>query len=330
MNEDNSEYGTVNSQDTQAEETPDISIVIVCWNNKSYLEPCLNSIYEAQNQVHFEILAVDNGSTDGSQAMLKEKYPQIRLIQNDHNVGLSRATNQGVKAAQGRYILLYNNDTLMEKSTLDIMVHFMDDYPEAGAAGGRLINPDGTFQLSHVKFPSIWSTFLDAAHIGSLVNPFHPSQPDLHQIREVNWISSACLVVRREALDQVGGLDETFFLYGDETDLQYRLWKAGWKVYFIPDITTVHYGSVSLNRFRKRAFFYRGILLYYYKNSGVFQAWLARIIIFTFSLLKILFWSLAYLFWRDKQRSKLELLSNISVLRLCLKSKRAILMNIPT
>src|SRR5436190_18539747 len=115
---------------------PDLSIVLVCWNNLAYLEPCLRSLYQDAPHCRFDVVAVDNGSTDGSQEMLRRNYPDVRLIQNATNVGLGRASNQGIQATKGRYVLLLNNDTLVHGSMFDAMVSFLDQHPEAGAAGG--------------------------------------------------------------------------------------------------------------------------------------------------------------------------------------------------
>jgi GT2 family glycosyltransferase len=302
------------------EKKPDISIVIVCWNNKNYLEPCLKSIFTADNISRFEIILVDNGSTDGSQEMMKTQYPEIRLIENGQNVGLCRASNQGIEVTSGRYILLYNNDTLMADHTLDHFVDFMDIHPDAGAVGGRLINPDGTFQSSYFHFPTIWHEILNITRLGVVLNHNFPSNPDINSVFEVDWISSACLGLRRSALDQIGLLDEAYFIYGDEMDLQYRLWKRNWKVYYVPQISTVHYGGVSLNRWRKRKQFYRGEIIYYYKNKGKVKALILRLIFFLGAILKIFFWSLAWLIPKINNRARNEILSNWNILQLCLSS----------
>ena len=116
---------------------PDMSIVLVCWNNREYLRPCLESLYDGDLQSSFDVVVVDNGSTDGSQAMLRDEYPDVLIIQNNHNVGLGRASNQGIEATRGRYVLLLNNDTIVNGPSLDALVDFLEANPQAGAAGGR-------------------------------------------------------------------------------------------------------------------------------------------------------------------------------------------------
>ena len=135
--------------------TTDVSIVLVCWNNNKYLEQCLLSLYGSRLYYTFDVVVTDNGSTDGSQEMLREKFPFVQIIQNDHNVGLGKASNQGIEATQGRYVLLLNNDTLVNGPSLDMMVEFLDQTSAAAAAGGKLLNDDGTVQACYNNFPSL-------------------------------------------------------------------------------------------------------------------------------------------------------------------------------
>jgi N-acetylglucosaminyl-diphospho-decaprenol L-rhamnosyltransferase len=295
----------------------DLSVVLVCWNNKDYLEPCLYSLYEGGLRSHFDIVVVDNGSTDGSQAMLREKFPDVQLIQNDHNVGLGRASNQGIEATNGRHILLLNNDTLVNGPSLDAMVEFLDSHPEAGAVGGRLLNPDGSFQAGYANFSTLSEEFLIATRIGELLWPGYPSHIDVQREKSVGWLSSACLLVRRAALDQVGLLDEEYFIYGDEADLQYRLKQAGWQVCYLPTVTTIHYGGRSLDRWRRRKMVYRGKMLFYEKNYGPFRTGVLRILFGGLSMAKLLGWGTVVIAPRWRERAKKELRSNLDVVRLC-------------
>jgi GT2 family glycosyltransferase len=296
---------------------PDISIILVCWNNKQYLRPCLDSLYGAGLKSKFDVVVVDNGSTDGSQEMLRQKFPQVRIIQNDYNVGLGRASNQGIETTCGRYILLLNNDTLVNGPSLDRMVEFLDAHPEAGAVGGKLLNPDLSFQAGYADFSTLAEEFLIATHLGELIWDGYPSHGDVDGAKEVGWLSSACLLLRREALDQVGLLDETYFIYGDEADLQYRLNQASWKVHYLPSATTVHYGGRSMDRWRRRKMVYRGKMLFYQKNYHPLRTIVLRAMFAGLSVMKMVGWLLAYILPRWRERSKLELRSNLDVLRLC-------------
>ena len=298
---------------------PDVSIVIVCWNNKRYLEPCLQSLYEAGLQHSFEVTVIDNGSTDGTQAMVRDNFPQVHVIQNDHNVGLSRASNQGIQSANGKHVLLLNDDTLVNRTSLDGMFEFMEAHPDAGAVGGRLLNPDGTFQSGYASFYSLIQEFLIATRLGLLIASTYPLHGGDNRVREVDWLSSACLLVRRAALDQVGLLREDYFIYGDEVDLQYRLKRAGWKVYYLPEVTTIHFGGRTLNRWRRRKMVYRGKLLFYRKNYGAISTGALRVTLGVLSMAKLAVWGGIFLLPPWHARAHEEVASNLDILRLCWK-----------
>jgi GT2 family glycosyltransferase len=296
---------------------PDLAIVLVCWNNLDYLEPCLRSLYDSGLRSTFEVVAVDNGSTDGSQEMLRAKFPNVLIIQNERNEGLGKASNQGIEATQGRYVLLLNNDTIVNGSSFDAMVEFMDEHPEAGGVGGRLLNPDGSFQAAGNRFPSLQEEFLIATRLGTLIWPGYPDRGYADRVERVDWIGSACLLLRRTVLDQVGLLDENFFIYGDEADLQYRFKKAGWPVYYMPTVTTIHYGGRSMTRWGRRKMVYRGKMLFFQKNYGPYRTLALRAMLVTLTLAKMLVWSVAVALPRWRERARKELHSNIEVVKLC-------------
>lgn len=299
------------------EAKPDMSIVLVCWNNKDYLEPCLRSLYEGNLQSRFDIVVVDNGSTDGSQAMLQSEFPKVQIIQNDGNVGLGRASNQGIEVTYGRHILLLNNDTLVDGPSLDAMVEFLDATPEAGAVGGRLLNSDGSFQAGYADFSTLLEELMIATHLGELLWDGYPSHKDAEKVKIVGWLSSACLLVRRGALDKIGLLDEEYFIYGDEADLQYRLKEAGWRVYYLPSANTIHYGGRSMDRWRRRKMVYRGKMMFYEKNYGRFKTGILRIVLGLLSIAKMLGWFIVYPVHKWRDRVGLELQSNLEVLKIC-------------
>ncbi len=299
----------------------DMSIVLVCWNNKAYLDPCLKSLYEGGLKSSFDVVVVDNGSTDGSQQMLAEKYPQVKLIQNAGNVGLGKASNQGIEATNGRHVLLLNNDTLVNGPALDVLVEYLDAHPEVGATAGKLLNPDGSFQSGFAPFSTLLEEFLIVTHIGELLWAGYPSHGDSNEIKETGWMSSACLLVRRAALDKIGLLDESYFIYGDEADLQYRLNKAGWKVVFLPNSSIIHFGGRSMDRWKRRKMVYRGKMMFYKKNYGFLSTFLLRFLFFVMSLLKLLVWCIGFLVPSRNDQAKKELRSNLDVMALCLNLK---------
>ncbi|MCZ7570661.1 MAG: glycosyltransferase family 2 protein [Ardenticatenaceae bacterium] len=306
----------VSLKPTVSQDRPDLSIVLVCWNNRDYLEPCLRSLYESDLHYRFDVVAVDNGSTDGSQAMVRERFPRVRLLQNQHNAGLGRASNQGIEATRGRYVLLLNNDTVVNGPSLNAMVEFMESHAEAGAVGGRLLNPDGSFQAGSADFSSLRQEYLIATRLGNLVWAGYPCHAHGRRVKSVDWLSSACLLLRRQALAQVGLLDEEYFIYGDEADLQYRLKQAGWKVYYLPNVTTIHYGGRSMNRWRRRKMVYRGKMLFYQKNYGPFRTVALRALLGGISLSKIPIWAAASLLPRLRTRAREEIQSNLDVLKI--------------
>ncbi len=297
----------------------DMSIVLVCWNNKDYLEPCLKSLYDSKLDSTFDIVVVDNGSTDGSIEMLHENYPEIMVIENGQNVGLSKASNQGILATTGRYVLLLNNDTIVNKNALDSMVTYLDSNPDVGAVGGQLLNGDGSFQAGFAKFSTLWEELLIATGVGFLLVPGYPSHHKANQPTPVGWLSSACLLVRRDALDQVGLLDEVYFIYGDEADLQYRLQKSGWKVIYLPDAITIHFGGGSMNRWKRRKMVYRGKMLFYQKNYPHWRLLVLRLMFAIISAFKSFLWGIGYLVPKSRERAIKELRSNWDVIKLTAK-----------
>jgi GT2 family glycosyltransferase len=305
--------------DTQA--TPTLSIVLVCWNNNSYMDACLKSLYETGMKNSFDIVVVDNGSTDGSQQMLAEKYPEVQLIQNAGNVGLGKASNQGIEHTKGKYVLLLNNDTIVNGQSFDAMIELLDKEPKVGAVGGKLLNPDGTIQAGYNHFSSLFQELLVATRLGEWIRPGYPAVMDANEVKSVDWMGSACLMVRRAALDQIGVLDEGYFIYGDETDLQYRLKKAGWEVYFLPQATTIHFGGRSMNRWSRRKMVYRGKMLFYQKHYGSLQTFLLRVLLAILSVVKSLAWAVMYLLPAKRDLAQKELHSNFEVLGFCLTLK---------
>lgn len=296
----------------------DISIILVCWNNKAYLDPCLKSLYESGLKRSFDVVVVDNGSTDGSQQMLQDKYPEVKLIQNKDNVGLGKASNQGIEGTQAKYILLLNNDTVVNGPSFDAMVDFLDQNPNVGAVGGKLLNPDGTIQACYNYFSTLREEFLVATRLGELLQNGYPAIMNVEETKSVDWLGSACLMLRRSALDEVGLLDEGYFIYGDEADLQYRLKKAGWDVCYLPYVTTIHYGGRSMDRWRRRKMVYRGKMLFYRKHYGFLKTFILRFMLGFLSLAKLIPWAIAFVLTNKRDLARKELHSNWEVIGLCI------------
>jgi N-acetylglucosaminyl-diphospho-decaprenol L-rhamnosyltransferase len=262
----------------------DLSIVIVNWNTRKLLAQCLQSLEDTVQDSSLEVWVVDNASSDDSVAMIRKCFPQTHIIANSENVGFVRANNQAIARCQGRYVLLLNSDTKALPNALDEMVHFMDTHPNAGVAGARLLNPDGTFQASHSPFPTLWREFLMLSGLGRrLVRPRYPSYgPGVEEgPRKVGYVEGACLLARREAIDQVGELDERIFMYAEEVDWCYRFAQGGWGIWYLPQVTIIHYGGQSskLRPTHMEAELYRSRVHFFREHYGPVQSQLLMMMI---------------------------------------------------
>jgi GT2 family glycosyltransferase len=250
----------------------DLSIVVVSWNTQELLQKCLNSIYTNPAGVSFEIWVVDNNSIDGSVNMVQQEFPEVKLIKNPTNFGFAQANNQAIRRSVGRYVLLLNPDTRVKSGALATLVDYLDASPQVGAAGPRLLNPDGSLQVSCHPRPTLTREIWRLCHLDTL-RPYawYPQKKwNLEAPQEIDVLMGACLMVRREALNQVGLLDEDYFIYSEEVDLCYRIQKAGWRLYWVPGAEVVHYGGQSTRQAATEMFLhlYRSKIIYFRKNYG--------------------------------------------------------------
>lgn len=234
---------------TASRSTMLLSVVLINHNTHDYLKACLASmVRQMQPGTGIEVILVDNGSTDGSVEMVRRDFPEVRLFPQSENLGFTKANNIGLREACGRYRLVLNSDTEIIGDALEVMCRYMDEHPDVGALGAQLLNPDGTIQLSCRKFPSFRTAFF---HRYSLLTRLFPRNPysaeylmtDVghDQTREVDWVSGACLLVRDTVCEQIGLLDEGFFIYAEDVDWCYRMKQAGWKVVYYPDAKVMHH-----------------------------------------------------------------------------------------
>ncbi len=248
----------------------DLSIAIVNWNTCELLDQCLASAKDSLGGMDAEIIVVDNASGDGSAHMVASRHPDVKLVQNRVNVGFAAACNLAFKHSDGRYFLLLNTDTIVLDDAMPAMVRFMDEHPDAGAAGCRLLNHDGSLQRSCSPFPSLLTELFDALYLSKLFpgsrlfGGYAMSYWDFDAVREVDFAGGSCLIVRREAIEEVGLLDEGFFMYTEEADWCYRLWQQGWKVYYNPGVRIIHLGGQSSKRYGS------SILIYLYASRNRF------------------------------------------------------------
>jgi GT2 family glycosyltransferase len=291
----------------------DLSIIIVNWNTKEYLLPCLKSIFKGGQGTGWEVIVVDNGTRDGSREEVKKVFPSARLIENEKNFGFAKAANQGLQKASGRYALLLNPDTQVENGAIERLVSFMDAYSDVGVAGAQLLNADGTKQNSIANFPSLGTELLNKSLLRWLFPTKFPGKGrNYSEPIEVDSVIGACMMVRRDTLDQVGLLDEDYFLFLEETDWCYRMKKAGWKIYHVPQAEIYHFQGKSAETVKKRARveFYRSRYHFFKKNRGNLQwffLFIGLIIRLGFQLLAMGVVSLMTLFTIKSWRKKLSI-----------------------
>jgi GT2 family glycosyltransferase len=228
----------------------DLSIIIVNWNTRELLHGCLASVYGTVGDgIVLETFVIDNGSTDGSQKMAKEEFPQVRLIENRTNRGFAAANNQALAVMSGKYALLLNSDAVLTENAVSELFRFMETWPQAGMACGQLLNADGSKQNSIAPFPSLLTLTVNLSLLEYLFPKRYPSKRYRHdQPIEIESGVGACLILRRAALDQVGLFDERYFFFFEETDLAMRMRRAGWKIYHVPTARIYHYQGQSAGR----------------------------------------------------------------------------------
>jgi len=229
----------------------DISIIIVSWNAKDFLDECLHSIYSNAPSCHFETIVVDNASTDGAPDLVKQKYPQVYLIQNAENLGFAKANNIGIEKSKGKYICLINSDAFVLEDCLDLMLNYINQHPKIGVLGPQVLNPDRSIQLTCRAFPTPWRNFCRALNIdrlfpkSKLFGGYLMMGWSFDTVREIDCQSGCFMMVRRSAIEQVGLLDDSFFFYSEDKDWCKRFWNADWKVVYYPQAKAVHYAGIS-------------------------------------------------------------------------------------
>jgi len=320
-----------------------LTISIVSYNTKALLNNCLDSIYKNIKNISFEVIVVDNNSTDGTIEMLEEKFPRIKLIKNKENVGFAKANNQAILKSRGKYFLLLNSDTVVLPGSIEKMMEFMDSNLEAGAVSCRLIFPDGSpqpwinvysnmgtnlwiillriFQVKRLISKPGWRRFLIKYFkriLGKAINSYFDCYRNGQVIREVDFGSGACLLVRREVIEKVGLLDENFFMYYEDADWCIRIKRAGWKIYFLSNVKIIHYEGKSSNdliwrisppRYKSACYFFKK---YYGRKSVV----LLKVLVIGSLTMQIGLW----IFWRflsnNREEMKRELISYGEIVKL--------------
>lgn len=256
----------------------DLSIIIVNWNTKKLLIDCLFSIIKQTKGLSYEVLVIDNGSTDGSVTAVKElRVKELRVIENKKNLGFAKANNQALREAQGEYVLLLNSDTKIVNNALEKLVDFARSDEKIGLVGPRLLNLDGTPQPSVAPFFTLFKVFVwlfsgDRFLYSSPVKTI-----------KADWLMGAALMAKREMIEEIGGLDESFFMYVEDVEWCYRAKKAGWSVWFYPAAQIVHLvrGSSPEGKQRVILGIYKGLLRFYEKNFASWQLSVLKFLLLT-------------------------------------------------
>ncbi|MCB8921855.1 MAG: glycosyltransferase family 2 protein [Ardenticatenaceae bacterium] len=267
-------------------QSPDLSIIIVNWNVRELLRACLQSIERGRGALDVEVIVVDSASSDDSVAMLQTDFPWVRLIACEENVGFPKGNNLGLAAANGRYLYLLNPDTEIVGDALSVMVGYMVQHPDVGVVGAQLLYADGRIQSSRRRFPTVMtglfeSTWLQPLAPRKLLRDYYAEDLPDDQTADVDWVMGASMLARREVVEQVGGMDEAYFMYSEELDWCRRIKDAGWRVVYLPQAQVIHHEGKSSEQAvtARHVNFNRAKLRYFRKYHGRSAATLIRIVL---------------------------------------------------
>ena len=258
----------------------DLSIIIVNYNTKKLLKEAVDSVLLKTKNIKYEIFIIDNNSSDNSITYFKKHFSNnnnIKIISNNKNLGFAKANNIGIKKAKGKFILLLNPDTLIQDNVLSEILIWMEKNPKIGIASCALKNPDGSIQSTGGFFPNIikvfsWMTIEDIPFVAKIIKPFHPSDSNFYKkIQDIDWVTGAFFLMRRELINKVGLLDEDYFMYTEEVDYCYRVNKANWEIKYNPKWSIIHYGGASSDSEFAILSEYKGIKLFYKKHYPKWQ-----------------------------------------------------------
>jgi GT2 family glycosyltransferase len=282
----------------------DISLIIVSWNAKNMVAQCLESLERYAGNPAIEIIVVDNASSDGTVELIRNRFSHVQLIGNATNIGFARGNNKGINVSTGKYICLINSDVQVPEGCLEKMVEHMKQHPKIGMLGPKMLLPDGSTGSSCRRFPTVWNWFCRALALDSIVKgsrtfgDFLMTAFKYDRIADVDALTGWFWVVRREALNQVGPLDERFFMYGEDIDWPKRFHQLGWKVVFYPDAEAIHYCAASSSQDPTRFYIEmnRASIQYFRKHHDLFRVvgfwvatWLHQVIrIFGYGLIYLL------------------------------------------
>jgi GT2 family glycosyltransferase len=292
----------------------DVSIIIVAWNVRELLYNCLKSVFDETKEISFEVIYVDNASEDGSIEMVLKEFPKVKIIRNKKNEGFIRANNQGIEISKGRYVLLLNSDTVVLDDAISKVVKYADANPEAAVVGCKVLNSDETLQRNCFMLPSLLNMFLSATYLYKIFpkNRFLGRERmtwwDFDEAREVETVSGCFSLVRREAIKQVGFMDDTYFVYGDDPDWCYRFKKSGWKIVFNPEPKIIHYGGQNTkhmaDKFKLQLYGSKLIFMKLHRNQLGFP--LACLLTALFFFCRVPYWFVAAIFDKNGRKKSIQ------------------------
>jgi hypothetical protein len=267
----------------------DVSVIVVSYNTKDLLRECIRSIYRETREIEYEVFVVDNRSTDGSPDMVKGEFPKVRLIRNDLNVGFAAGNNIALKKGRGRYFLLLNPDTQLVNNAIGILADYMDSHRDVGASGCMLLDGNKEVQMVCRKFSRI------AHEVGELMpvinrcrwrwmsRNYLSDEFDYRSCGETDYVQGACLMVRRVVIEEIGLMDERYFMYSEEEDWCYRMKRKGWKVMYVSSAVVVHYQGMSTRQHSSEMLveLYRSKFQFFSKNYGIWRARFLKIVLVT-------------------------------------------------
>ncbi len=289
------EFCRVNDESGRPSGPPLLSIIIVSWNVRDLLRDCLRSLLADQGELAMEIIVVDGASADGSAAMVADEFPSVHLITSNENLGFPKGNNMGMGAANGRFFLLLNPDTIVKKGALVTMLTYLQTHPAVGVVGAQLLNADGTVQSSRRRFPTMATAFFESTWLQpiapkQILDNYYVNDSDDGETAQVDWVMGACMMTRREIVNAVGGMDEAYFMYSEELDWQRRIKDAGWQVVYLPTAQITHYTGKSSEQAvtARHIHFQRAKLRYFRLYHGKTKAWLLRVFLLKSYLFQML------------------------------------------
>jgi len=284
--------------------------IIIAALKPDYLRECLKSVYQALKDIQNEVIVIDSASKNKTVSQIKKDFPEVKIIRREVNGGFGENNNLGMKIAQGKYVLLLNDDTkIINKNIFKEMINWMDTHPKVGLSSCALVNSDAkTYQGSGGYFPTLpkviaWMTFLDdIPYVDRIIKPYHPmhglsffhtNEAYFKKTHKQDWVTGAFFFMRKKAMDMVGIFDEDFFLYVEEVELSYRFVRAGWEIWYLPKWKTIHYGMVSSGSEKAMTMEMQNIKLFYKKHMPKYQLPILTLFLKFGALLRILFFGLS-------------------------------------